>query len=68
MKTLQAPVRKTVDLDDDVVQLLREAVRVEGRSRNAVINDAIRRAFGAGVPTGQDLQGAVSPQNNKPDR
>jgi hypothetical protein len=68
MKRSQAPLRKSVDLDDDVAELLREAVRVEGRSRNVVINDAIRRAFGAGVPTDKDLQVAVPTQNSKPEK
>jgi hypothetical protein len=68
VKSSQAPIRKTIDLDDDVVEILREAVCVEGRSRNAVINDAFRRVFGAGPRTGHGLQHAVPTQNNKLER
>jgi metal-responsive CopG/Arc/MetJ family transcriptional regulator len=68
MKSAQAPLRKTVDLDDDVVERLREAVRVEGRSRNAVLNDAIRRTFAADQTPGRELRGAVPTKDDNPKR
>ena len=37
-------MRKTVDLDDDVNEMLREEVRRTGKTLSAVFNDAIRRA------------------------
>lgn len=35
--------RKTVDLDDDVNEMLREEMRLTGKTLSAVFNDAIRR-------------------------
>ena len=38
-------MRKTVTLDDDVNQMLREEMRATGKTLSAVFNDAMRRGF-----------------------
>ena len=40
-------MRKTVTLDDDLNQLIREEMRMSGRTFKQVVNDALRRGFAA---------------------
>ena len=46
-------MRKTITLDDDVNQLLREEMRRSGRSFKETVNEALRRGFQAAEDVSQ---------------
>ena len=59
MSTRPASVRRTVDLDDDLVALIRQTMQIERRTMKAVINDAIRRGIAAGRVEASTRQDAI---------
>jgi hypothetical protein len=66
MSTRPASVRRTVDLDDDLVALIRQTMRNQGRTMKAVINDAIRRGITSGRVESSTRQDASGDPNAMP--